>query len=117
MLLNRVCTILSQARTGPPRRSESNESIDHLQLVAAGIGNTVAKDRLVSERIRIRSIMVRPDGERTGCRVKGRWAVSIIDAPVGQLLHRYQATTLVTTSAPMADFKARWVGTQPREAG
>ena len=32
--LNRVYTVLTQARTGPPRRSESNESMEH--IVASG---------------------------------------------------------------------------------
>ena len=32
--LTRVYTVLTQARTGPPRRSESNESVEH--IVASG---------------------------------------------------------------------------------
>jgi hypothetical protein len=32
--LNRVYTVLTQARTGPPRRSENNESMEH--IVASG---------------------------------------------------------------------------------
>jgi hypothetical protein len=61
--------------------------------------------------------MVRADEERAGCHAKGQGTVSVNDAPVGQLLHRCQATTLVTTLAPMAYFKARWVGIERREAG
>jgi hypothetical protein len=29
VLLNRVYTVLTQARTGPPRRSDSNETMEH----------------------------------------------------------------------------------------
>src|SRR5262245_58312754 len=32
VLLNRVYTVLTQARTGPPRRSESNESMEQQSL-------------------------------------------------------------------------------------
>jgi len=57
----------------------SNESIDHL-LRAAGIGHPASKDRLVSSRIRQRSIMVRTDAKRTGCRAKGQGTVPVNDA-------------------------------------
>ena len=75
MPLNRVHKVLIQARTGPPRRSESNESIEHigtpcclLMLLASA---TPAEDRLVSCRIQQRSVLMRTDEERTGCRAKG----------------------------------------------
>ena len=74
--LNRVHKVLIQARTGPPRRSESNESIEHigtpcclLMLLASA---TPAEDRLVSCRIQQRSVLMRTDEERTGCRAKGK---------------------------------------------
>ena len=69
----------------------ANESIDHM-LRAASIGHTAAKDRLMSCRIRERSIMVRVNEERCA---EGRWSVSINDAPVGHLLHREATASLM----------------------
>jgi hypothetical protein len=46
--LNRVYTVLTQARTGPPKRSESNESMEHMALMCCllllpGISYTAAE--------------------------------------------------------------------------
>jgi hypothetical protein len=42
--LNRVCTVLTQTRTGPPRRSESNESMEHIgtHVLPAVVARTVS---------------------------------------------------------------------------
>src|SRR5512133_2453677 len=42
--LNRVYTVLTQARTGPPRRSESNESMEHIgtHVLPAVVARTVS---------------------------------------------------------------------------
>ena len=42
--LNRVYAVLTQARTGPPRRSESNESMEHIgtRVLPAVVARTVS---------------------------------------------------------------------------
>jgi hypothetical protein len=42
--LNRVYTVLTQARTGPPKRSESNESMEHIgtPVLPAVVARTVS---------------------------------------------------------------------------
>ena len=77
-------------------RSAINERIDHL-LPAAGIGDTVAKGWQLSIWLRQRSSMVRTHEERAGCCAKGQGTVPVNDDPVGQLLHRHEATTPMTS--------------------
>ena len=89
-------------------------------LRSAGISHTVAKSWELSKWIRKRSFMVCTDEQRTSGRTKGQGAVSVNDAPVGQLLHRQQAATSMTLEAaqfrsmsavtPIADKRRRgWI--------
>jgi hypothetical protein len=49
VLLNRVYTVLTQARTGPPRRSESNERVDG-ERVCASFARSIMQPCVYLER-------------------------------------------------------------------
>ena len=90
-------------------------------LRSAGIiSHAIAKSWELSKWIQQRSIVVRADEEGAGRRAKREGTVSIDDASVRQLLHRYPATRSMTLEAaqfrsmsavtPIADKRRRgWI--------